>query len=1074
MTAPSDREARERTVARRERSLLVEASAGTGKTHAIIEVIVELCVRRADRLPLSRLAAVTFTEKAAGELQDRLRKRLAEIVESSDADDPTRARARESLEEVDRAQVGTIHGFCSSLLRERPIEAGLVPDFRMLLPEASAALARRAWEEWWRQEIDERPDGALGRALRAGIRMAGGDDEMTLTALAADLYEKRARIQDARLPDAGAATVLAAARRLREQAQELRRQAEAAGNPVADTLGAIDGWLESLPDDLAAIRERQPFAPAIRFKPRWKDEEIDRWREKDYKPFLESLPGTEYWPLLVDLLHRLADEPGGYLDTVARRKRRESLLDFDDLLFAARHLLRRSPAARSHFRGRYAVVIVDEFQDTDPIQMEIVLRLAHAEGGDEDWTRLVPEPGRLLLVGDPKQSIYRFRRADLETYTAVRELLGGNREIFVANRRSVPPILAWVNAVFGAAMAPPVASFQSPYSPVEPWGVRPEPAQKRVVYLEPPSAWRADSEKWRAAEAESIAGYLAAAIEGGTLPVGDGRPARAGDVAILVRSNDGIGILQEAVARSGLDAVVDGGLDFFRREEPAAVLAALRAIDNPHDPIALYAALKSFLFAFSDEELFLARESGAAFDILRAELAPEALREALALLARLHREREERPASETLLDLLDATGAFVKASARRVGGLQAQANLHQLTSLARELEASSPSFGSVVAGLAAIGRTDASEPRAFEESHDAVRILTVHKAKGLEFPVVVLAGFGSFGHSGAEGLLVPRRGGSWGVSIKRGGEMLESPDFDALRREDDDRDRAEIRRLLYVAATRAEDWFVLSRWRNVTESRKGTVNDPFDRTALAVLGPIALSDALSSLVELRPSPPEAPHRSPRRRRASPAAAAALEREREEIAARPERLARLGAEALRRAGGEHASAEDRPFEERAPSEEPSLAARVGCAVHRAMEIVVRGGDPAAAVATAALEWDLGEERREEVAAMIETLTKVGTLASTGRRIAEFPVLFRSPDDGALVEGKIDLLVEGERGWTIVDYKTDRVDRRKGGARAHFERYRPQLREYANALGVLGVPVARGCVVSARSGEVFDLL
>jgi ATP-dependent helicase/nuclease subunit A len=1076
MSSPPDTDARQRTVRNRDRSLLVEASAGTGKTHAIVEAIVEVCARRDPRLPLTRVAAVTFTEKAASELQDRLRKRLADLA-SKEPEDVAR-RAKESLEELDRAQVGTIHAFCSSLLRERPIEAGLVPAFTMLLPEASGALARRIWDEWWRREVEEKPDGALARALVAGMKMTGGQKEITITALAAGLYDKRVRLDGRNLPSADATTVLAAARRLSERARELGREAGAAGNPAASSLAEISAWLDALPDDLAGIRERQALAPTIRFARGWKEasEAIHRWREKEYKKFLASLPDTEHWPLLVDLLHRLVDEPGGYLDSVARRKRRESLLDFDDLLLSARDLLASSPTARSHFRERYALIVVDEFQDTDPVQMEILLRLAHSEGGGADWTRLAPEPGRLLLVGDPKQSIYRFRRADLETYSLVRDLMGADREIFVANRRSVPPILEWINAVFAEAMPPPVRAFEAPYSPIVPWDDRRPPGEKRVVYLDPPPDWRTGEDNWRGDEAKAIAAFLADAVERRSLPVGpEGRPAKPGNVAVLVRSNDAIGIVQEALIEAGLDAVIEGGLDFFRREEPAAVLATLRSLDNPHDPIALYACLKSFLFALSDEELFLARAGGAIFDHRRAAEASGSLREALDLLSRLHRDREGRPASETILDLYAATGALVKARARRAGGLQAQANLHQLVSLARGLEPAASSFGGVVRGLESIQSTDASEPRAFEESGDAVRILTVHKAKGLEFPVVVLAGFGSGARPQSEGILIPFREGPWGAAIKLGAKSIASPDFDNLKRADDDRDWAEVRRLLYVGATRAKDWFVLSRWRRILESKQGAATDTYERSALALLGPVPLSERLDSLVDRPTAPPPPARRRAGARRPNASAAEELRSEIRELAQRPERLARTSRAALRRAGGAHAGPEDRPGYERGPASEPSVAARIGCAVHRAMEIVVRGGEKSSAVTRAALEWELGPRRHPEIENMVATLLRHPVVASVSRRIPEFPVLFRSPDDGALVEGKIDLLVEAPDGWTIVDYKTDRVDRfgSAAAARAHFEGYRPQLSEYAAALAMLGVPVARALVLSARSGESYDL-
>ncbi|MGH9444047.1 MAG: UvrD-helicase domain-containing protein, partial [Thermoanaerobaculia bacterium] len=1052
MIPTADQDARRTTIEGRDRSLFVEASAGTGKTHAIIEAIVEVCARRQPRTALTRVVAVTFTEKAAGELQQRLRLRLTELAASA-KEDPIRLAALESLEEIDRAQVGTIHAFCSSLLRERPIEAGVVPDFRMLMPEASAALARSVWEEWWRQEVSERPDGPVGRALRSGIRIAGGDKEFTLRALADRIYEERAKIEDAVLPDADAATVLETARRLGRRAEELRERAQEARNPAAETLAEIVRWLSSLPDDLEGIRETRPWAPKIKFKSGWKEEAIDRWRKKEYEPFLESLDDTVWWPMLVDLLRRLVDDPASYLAAVAKRKRRESLLDFDDLLLTARDLLRRSAAARGYFRQRYSLLIVDEFQDTDPLQMEILLRLAHSEGGGEDWTKLAPQPGRLLVVGDPKQSIYRFRRADLETYTLVRDLLAADRQAFTANRRSVAPLLEWINTVFSEVMAPPVRPFEAPYSPIEPAGNREIPDGRRILYLDPPADWRSGEKKWRKVEASSIAAFLADAVEKKTIPVEGARPAGPGDVAILVRSNEAIGYFQEALAEAGLDAVIEGGLDFFRREEPAAVLSALQSIDNPEDKVALYASLKSFLFALSDEDLFLAREEGAAFDYRRASLATGPVREALDLLERLHRERENRPASETLLELFAATEASVKARSRRLGGLQAQANLHQVVSLARELEGNASSFGAVVRGLAAIGKTDASEPRAFEESTDAVRILTVHRAKGLEFPIVVLAGFGAEGKpQSSDGFLAPTRKGPWGISLKLGADTVGSPGFVAIREADDERDKAETLRLLYVGATRARDWFLLSRWRKVAETSKGA-SDSFDRTVLARLGPKELSDPLARLVEVRSIYPKRHLRPARDRRSDSTSADELRRELARIERRPEVLGRSAHDSLRRAGESVATAEDPPWPERDTSA-PSVAARVGSAVHRAMELVVRGSAPDAAVVCAALECGLEPRRQGEVAAMVATLLGSPLLFSPGRRTAEVPILFRSSADGALVEGKIDLLLEEAGGFTIVDYKTDRLDGLSGSAAIleHFGCYRPQLEEYRNALAL----------------------
>ena len=1082
---PPDAETRRRIIRETGRSVLVEASAGTGKTHILIEVLLHRAVEASPPLSLARVAALTFTEKAAGEMKVRLRRALERIA--SDSAHPRQDRAEEALRELDRGEVTTIHSFCLALLRERPFEAGLDPDFAQLDPTASAELADRVWNDWWRREIEESPGGAIANALREGIVIGRVEDEMgsSLTQIARALYNDRTRLDDARLPRAEVASIVPLFARWKAELAAAIGDARTTSGAAIGYLRGISGFLDSLSaarslEELAdRAGEGFPGGSLTGGSGLWNEdrkEEIGNLVKKLKEFFGEKQFAAQVrkWPALVAALDRLVEPGSGYLAAVAAEKRRRNFLDFDDLLLSARDLLKGSAAARAHFRRKFEFIAVDEFQDTDPLQMEILLRLSAADGGEEDWRSIRSVPGRLFVVGDPKQSIYRFRRADVESYRAAAR--GLERESLEASRRSYPTILRWVNEVFQRLLVgDPARPYEIEYSPLAPWVVRTPPPGERIVYLDPPNLWREKDGNTDACEAAAIARDLSERIASGTI--------RARDAAILVRTNARVADFQESLSRHGVASVLEGGQEFYEREETAAVVAAVKAIDNPHDVVSLYAALKSPLFSFSDEELLAERLGGGSMRYDRPATGAGRLQDAFDLLSRLRANRHSRSAADTLHDLYAETGA-IEISRAAEHGLQAAANLERLAVIAGDLSASGLSFGSVVRALEGKAGTETGEPRAFEEDEEAVRILTVHKAKGLEFPVVYVADLAAQTGSKNPTIVFGGSSGIWGTMAAMGGVAVETPGYQQARRENTDRERAEEKRLFYVAATRAKDLLVVSCWRPRRDTKTKGFTDARDRgkNNLARFWKGMDPSQFPGLVAIASPEPSVPARLEVVPLPDVGAAKELARSIGEVEARGERLARARSLPLRRAGGHDAEAEapseDRPREDREPAATPSRAERIGSAVHEAMQTVVeRSSPPKEAADEASAVWELVPAEASEVRRLVGKLVASDLYrrsAEAPRRLTETPVLYRDAA-GFLVEGKIDLLFEEEGEWIVVDYKTDRW---KGAADRDAlaqQRYSSQLLDYAAAVRALGksARVRSAWILSARDGDAIPV-
>ncbi len=528
-------------------------------------------------------------------------------------------------------------------------------------------------------------------------------------------------------------------------------------------------------------------------------------------------------------------ELDGVLGRYRDAKARLGALDFLDLLVRARDLVRDEPAVRASFQQRFTHVFVDEFQDTDPLQAEILLLLSADDPACGSWRDVRPTPGKLFVVGDPKQSIYRFRRADVGVYEEVRDQLrrhGAECLTLRSSFRAVPEIQRLVNAAFAPLMQGDRVTVQADYVPLSP--VRTDaPAQPGVVALPVPRPdWfrgRPTKKSISAGLPDAVAAFIAWLIgESGWQVTERERPGeraavRPQHVCLLFRRFDtrvfdrGASAVEDvtrpyvqALESRGIPHLLVGGKSFHEREEVETMRTALGAVEWPDDELSVFGTIRGALFAVSDEHLLEYRQLAGGLHPYRpaggvpAHLTP--VIDALALLRDLHARRNHRPVAETVARLLDASRAHA-IFALRPSGEQALANVQYIGELARQYEAGGGiSFRGFVDQLQEeADSTRAAEAPILEEGSDGVRLMTVHKAKGLEFPVVVLADMTAELSRGTASRWVDGATGRCAVSLT-GWVPADLRDHEAVEVA---RDRAEGVRVAYVAATRARDLLVV-------------------------------------------------------------------------------------------------------------------------------------------------------------------------------------------------------------------------------------------------------------------------
>jgi ATP-dependent exoDNAse (exonuclease V) beta subunit len=851
------RENRELIARELDKTLIVEAAAGTGKTTELVGRIVALIQNQ--RATIGQIVAVTFSEKAAGELKLRLREELERARERTAPDSDAGRLLDAAVHDFEEAHVNTIHGFCAELLRERPVEACVDPAFAVLTDTQADRLFEEAFSAWLHRQLAN-PQEGVRRSLRRVVKRRFGDDSddgpiERLRFAARSLrewrdhpaawkrpsYDRRAEIKTLMAAlktfadiitkpikrDDALAVSLAQARIV---STDIERQRRAVGDMVPD--GVWDGWEAAL----AGLANDWNFANPYK-KGTGAAFAIGVTREQvmaahgqllvDLRAFRDRADAD-----LAALLH---EEMRQCLDRYEERKQEAGALDFLDLLIKARDLVRDNADVCREFRRRFRVILVDEFQDTDPLQAELLRCLA---AGDDGALR----PGALFIVGDPKQSIYRFRRADVGAYRRIADGLGDGGAVPVTlqtSYRSVPAIQHFVNAAFRDEMNGDSESLQADYVPL--LAHRSEsPEQPAIVALPVPRPYgkrqygppEVTQGALNQSQPPAIAAFVSWMLSPEctwTVPASGGEPASRGneplgsfrrkivasDICLLFRrflhfGNDITRDYVEHLEARGVPHLLVGGKTFHEREEVDAIRTALTAIEWPEDELSVYAALHGPLFAVGEEELLEYHATARVFHPYRIpkelpdRLAPVA--DVLRTLRELHAARNHRPVADTIGRLIAATRAHAGFILWR-GGEQVLANVLHISDLARryELEGGLSFRGFVDMLHDASGRADSPEAPILEEGSDGVRMMTVHKAKGLEFPVVILADIAcKLSLDDASRYLDPEKKL---CAIRIGGW---SPlDLQENNAREAKRDEAEGVRLAYVAATRARDVLVV-------------------------------------------------------------------------------------------------------------------------------------------------------------------------------------------------------------------------------------------------------------------------
>ena len=878
-------------------NVVVTAGAGSGKTRTLVGRYLALLEAG---VPLRAIAAITFTDKAAREMRNRIRRAIADWLAQ---EPPRRAYGthpgaegvpaermvwEEAFADLDAARIGTIHSLCAQILREHPVEAarlGVMPGFGVLEEGRAAVLRSRAVEEAL----------AWAAADQAASHLFGMLGELGLRAVVSTLLDKRldadaafGRMADDPLPGWASALEGWLSEQLDDPAWreplealsglraddptdklESARQAVVAHAEAADA-ARRQGDMDTVLVELAALRAATALTGR---KANWPGDTLEaakacmralRDRFDDRLKPLANPEGPASWPLdgqAAGMIWALHATYWHALDAYAQARRAENALDFDDLEAGALALL-DDPGVRAAWQASVHAVLVDEFQDTNERQRQIVYALAGFAPCAQtlrvsDQTRAMQSiarvcAGRLFVVGDAKQSIYRFRGADVAVFRRVQadiRDLGGQAMALDLTFRAHGDLVEMTNRLLAPILGEeelPGRPYLIPFAPLVASRSAPRPGVARpfVEFLlglgEPASAGRQ-------AAAEGLAARL--------LELRDREGTAWKDVALLFRASTAFPIYEDALERSGIPFVTVAGRGFYERPEVRHLLNALTAIADPSDDLALAGFLRSPFVALTDAALYMLRFPPASVrstdlsslpregqtpasvrsnDLSRsppgedqtpcalwAMLNHPALPEIVsgddlsralqgrALLCELHALAGRVPVATLLKQLLDRT--HYRAALVVEGGARARRNVDKLLADAHTSGlVSVREFAEYVRALRDVGARESEAPT---EAGGAVQLMTVHKAKGLEFPVVVIADAAYAGHpslrSGrAERVLLD---GSLGVTIDLRDEEGRRPAVHLLAAlRDAEREEAEDRRLLYVAATRAREKLLVS------------------------------------------------------------------------------------------------------------------------------------------------------------------------------------------------------------------------------------------------------------------------
>jgi ATP-dependent helicase/nuclease subunit A len=1025
-----DKEAREKIRTALDTTLLVEAGAGSGKTHSLVDRMLALLASGKARI--NTFAAVTFTRKAAAELRGRFQTELEKAVLSvrdREEDKEIYDRLAHALHYLEQAFIGTIHSFCAKLLKERPIEIALDPDFRELEEIENAIFRENCWHEYLvkaRLEDDE----ALVSLEKAGLTaeelkepfdslslypevefIGGSDEEPDYRAYRRELEDflemARERVPFVQ-PEKGWDGLQSLMNRC------FLRQA----NLDFKDHGVLMETLELLDKNAGIIQNRWPSKEeALGFR-----DSFDSFRVSVVREALRQWWEFRHSKILAFL------KPA--LDFFKEKRLTQSKLNFQDQLMLASELLRDNPEVRQYFSRRYSHILVDEFQDTDPIQAEVLLYLAGTDTEEKDWHKLAPRPGSLFLVGDPKQSIFRFRRADIDTYNLVKEQIkegGGEVLHLTTNFRSLDALAEWNNGVFANVFPNEADRYQAAFARMN--TVRDEEERLHGVHkISIPKQDRHKESLIVDIDSEKIADFISCSLR------------EPSDFMILFRYKKNMTVYARALEKRGIPYEITGSGAFSESEEAREILNLARALNDPDNPIYTVAVLRGIFFGVSDEELYEHKRIGGWFNFLkeeeeRAENTEDRVSQSLPKLRQWWGLIREYPATTALEMIFEESGIFNYAASSEMGSSRA-GNLFKLLAILRDQEREgAASFAELVDYLDQLVSVYEIEEMSLTPGRkNAVRLMNLHKAKGLEASFVFLANpVGVKGHDPDKHII--RKGmtpeGYFLCSKKTGMYQWTALSQPVGWKDKADEERlyeeAEEQRLMYVASTRAKDCLVVSTYEGALGERRAWSS---------------LDDYIGGVPEL------------------------------EI---PDVRAEVEREKLRLAKGEWEEAKEKIEEKRHVVAAPSYAVESvtslakkdlevpewrrgsygmawGRAVHKMLEVVGRGNGKDVKLDLLAKNVLVAEEmsldKKSELVRLVQSIVQSEfweRVKKAELKLFEVPFSILTDAEAlpTILTGAIDLAFLESGGWVIADFKTDDVGT---NLQSFVDYYAPQVKIY----------------------------
>ena len=1051
MTSLVDAKDRELAGRRSDRNVRVEGGAGSGTTKSLVDRVCQLV---GEGKPIRSIAAVTFTEAAASELRDRLRAELADI----DA---------EAVVDLDAAAIGTLHSFARRILAEHPVEADLPPVMEVLDDVASTVRLGR----WWstvRAELlaDDAMSEPVSNLMDAGVRISalpGGKGAASLESLALALQNNWDLVEDhlagAETPDIPEPD-LKRCRELLVELEHLRLGCTDPQDKLHVRIVEIIEWGRRLLDagGVAEILDVLNSAPRragkVGIKKNWPDVEAARAAVAEFREFD---PLAEVFR--ASLQHVLAYLSRVILDAADERRRDGQLL-YHDLLVLARRVLRSNAEVRVELQKRYPYLLLDEFQDTDPIQVELAVRIAAgADGGEADWRNCQVPEGSLFVVGDPKQSIYRFRRADIATFMQLGRFLGSDaRAELSTNFRSHAQVLNWVNHVFGALISEQ-EGVQPAYIPLDPSPKRDHPADRARVVMAVPDPDELDSKQ---AEAARVVDVIATALAE-QWPI-KARVIRPSDITVLVPARTQLDAMEAALTAANVPYRLLARSLIYSSEQIRDLLLVASAADDPTNELILAEALRTPILRCGDDDLWRWKHAGGSWQVWADPPgglpADDPVGPGMAFLNTLNKRLRRMAPSEVLTQIIEDHDLLALAAASPDPS-EIWRRYRIVVDQARQWSESA--HGSLREYLQwARARADGEEKQNEivlpEHDADEVSVMTIHAAKGLQFGMVVVTGL-IRGPKIQPGPVVWTDDGPQ-VSLAR---RVATELWSEAAKDEQERLAQEDLRLSYVACTRAEEYLVVSGFGKNSDSRGARLR------AAAADAPHEVWSERGTLLPARAVT------------ATPAPDPGwLQRHEQQVASS---MVRESVSAGDIAHGEAPTPKglllDLPAGlakggrdlERPAWEKGRYGTAVGRAVHATLQTVdlaTGEGLEGAARAQALAE---GVADREDV---VVALARSGFDAPATRAAAARPhqkeTYVGTVVDGQVVEGVIDLLYTDESGGiVVVDYKTDASPDTQT-----LEVYQKQLGVYAAALAdATGLQVARRVLVFCREEGAIEV-